>query len=127
MNKQPQQRPVFLNLSKIHMPVMAVISIAHRLTGLLMFLSIPFVVYLMSLSLQSPQGYLDALRYLDLPLVKLLGLVLIWSVAHHLLAGIRYILIDFDWGVDKAMGRLTAKAVLVVAVIVALIYGGSML
>jgi len=126
MNKQPE-RPVFLNLSKIHMPVMAVMSIAHRLTGLLMFLFIPFVVYLMSLSLQSPQGYRDALLYLDLPLVKLLALVLIWSVAHHLLAGIRYILIDFDWGVDKAMGRMSAKAVLVVAVIVALIYGGSML
>lgn len=126
MNKQPE-RPVFLNLSKIHIPVMAVMSIAHRLTGLLMFLFIPFVVYLMSLSLQSPQGYRDALLYLDLPLVKLLALVLIWSVAHHLLAGIRYILIDFDWGVDKAMGRMSAKAVLVVAVIVALIYGGSML
>ncbi|MGB5426966.1 MAG: succinate dehydrogenase, cytochrome b556 subunit, partial [Gammaproteobacteria bacterium] len=62
----PNQRaaPVFLNLFRIHFPVGAVTSIAHRISGVLMFLSLPLLIYLLDISLQGPAGFDRALGYL---------------------------------------------------------------
>ena len=57
--------PVFLNLFRIRFPVGAVTSIAHRLSGLLLFLSFPVLVYWLDLSLRDPAGYAHAREWLD--------------------------------------------------------------
>jgi succinate dehydrogenase / fumarate reductase, cytochrome b subunit len=108
-----RKRPVHLNLAKIRLPVGGVMSIIHRLTGVSMFLSIPLFIYLLDRSLISEQGYAEALRLLHTPLGKLMLFALMWSLMHHLLAGIRYLLIDVDLGVDKPTARTTALLVIV--------------
>lgn len=106
------KRPVYLDLTRIDMPVMAVLSVAHRITGILMFLSIPFVIYLLDLSLGSPQGYEAAISLLDSGLFRLIVLLLLWCFAHHFFAGIRYFMLDLDIGVDVKNGRKSAWCVL---------------
>ena len=88
------KRPVHLNLTKIRLPVGGVMSIIHRLTGVLMFVSIPLLIYLLDRSLISAQGFAEAVHLLHTPLGKLMLFGLMWSLMHHLLAGIRYLLID---------------------------------
>jgi succinate dehydrogenase / fumarate reductase cytochrome b subunit len=109
------KRPVHLNLTKIRLPVGGVMSIIHRLTGVLMFVSIPLLIYLLDRSLISAQGFAEAVHLLHTPLGKLMLFGLMWSLMHHLLAGIRYLLIDVDLGVDKATARMTALLVIVAA------------
>lgn len=94
-------RPFFLNLVKIHLPVTGFVSIFHRISGLLLFLAIPFSVYLLDISLQGEAGFIKAADILHMPLVQLVSLLLLWSIVHHLLAGIRFLLTDFDIGLEK--------------------------
>ncbi len=122
MNKQ--SRPVYLNLFQIKMPIMAIMSILHRASGALLVLAIPYFAYLFSISLESEQGFMFVQQHLSGIFVKLLMLALGWGIMHHLLCGIRFLLIDFEIGVDKATGRLTAWTVTIVAASVAMVIGG---
>ena len=116
-----QQRPVHLNLVRIRLPIGGIMSIIHRITGVLMFLAVPVLIYLLDLSLISEAGYREAIAMLHSPLGIVLLFGLMWSLSHHLLAGIRYLLIDIDLGVEKEPARRSALAVTVVAPVLALV------
>lgn len=117
-------RPVFLDLTRIHMPVNALVSIAHRLSGLLLFLAIPLVLFVLSLSLRDENGYAQARALLDGGAMKLLALLVCWALAHHLLAGLRFLLIDLGVGVDRDSSRRSAWLVNIVSGIALLVLGG---
>ena len=104
------QRPVFLDLQVLgpKMPLVAIMSILNRVTGALMFVTAPFMVWLLGLSLAGSGGYQQALAVLDSFLGKLWLIALLWAVTHHMLAGIRFILIDVDLGVEKEQAQKTA-------------------
>ncbi len=109
--KHRREGPIYLNLLRIRMPVTAWVSIAHRLSGVLLFLAIPLMAFLLDRSLSSESGYqwvvdLAATVWFQIPL----GLVL-WSVIHHLFAGIRFLLIDIDIGVELASAKTSAWVV----------------
>ncbi len=104
-------RPFFLNLIKIRLPVTGFVSILHRISGLLMFLAIPFSVYLLDISLQGKQGFNRAAEIMSMPLLQLASLILLWSIIHHLIAGIRFLLTDFDIGLQKNQATQSAWAV----------------
>ena len=110
-----KNNPVFLNLFQIHLPVAGVMSIAHRIAGVLLFVSIPFWLYLLNMSLMSPEGYDQALQILKSAWLLPVNLILLWAAMHHLLAGIRYLLLDIDIAIEKPFYRLTALAVIVMA------------
>lgn len=112
-------RPRFLNLLLIRMPVGALTSIGHRISGVFLFLCIPLGVFLLDLSLQGPDGFEQAVRQLSTPGLRLAEVIVAWSLAHHFLAGIRFLLIDLELGVDKAPARMTALAVNVAAPVLA--------
>lgn len=116
-----KKRPVFLDLTRIDMPVMAVLSVAHRITGIVMFLSIPAVIYLLGLSLSSPQGYETVTSLFDSGLFRLVLLIALWCFAHHFFAGIRYFMLDLDIGVDVVNGRKSAWCVLGAGLVVTVI------
>lgn len=120
-NKKPDTRPVYLDLRRIRQPVTAIASIGHRISGVLLFLSIPFVIWMLGQSLRSPQGYQQITELLDHGLVKLVALVLAWSAAHHFLAGVRFLLLDMDIGVQLQAARRSAMAVNALALVVVLI------
>ena len=121
-------RPVYLNLLKIRLPITGVVSIAHRISGLLLFIAIPFSIYIVDLTLASESGFEQGMRLLEHPLVQMILLIILWSFVHHLLAGIRYLALDFDLGVEKTSSRISALIVFVSEIIILVaIIGGFML
>ncbi|MGD8615970.1 MAG: succinate dehydrogenase, cytochrome b556 subunit, partial [Gammaproteobacteria bacterium] len=86
--------PKFLNLFLIKLPPGGVVSIAHRVSGVLLFLATPFIAWLFALSLQSGEGFQQARAWLESPVVVVSGVLLVWSLCHHLLAGVRHLLLD---------------------------------
>ena len=106
--KKTRNRPVYLNLFQIRMPVTAVLSFAHRVSGVLLFLMIPVLIYLLDLSLQGPQGYAHANSIINGWGFKITGVLVVWAFAHHLLAGVRFLLIDLAIGVEKEIARKSA-------------------
>ncbi len=121
MTTNAQRRPVFLDLTKIRLPVAGLMSIGHRISGVVMVLGIPALIYLLDKSTSSPEGF-AAVRETatGLPFKVLLFLAL-WALMHHFLAGIRYLLLDVDVGVDKPVYQQTAIAVLAAAPLLALL------
>lgn len=118
---QTSNRPVFLHLLQIHLPLTGWISILHRITGALLFLLLPLPIYLWQRSLESEAGYAQVLDWLESWPPRLLVLLLLWWFAHHLFAGIRYLLLDLDYGVGLAQARVSARLVLLGDALVLLI------
>ena len=118
-----QNRPKNLDLTKIKLPITAQVSILHRISGVLLFLSIPFFIYLLQLSLSNEQGYAEAVALVDNLFVKLVLFVLLWALMHHLLAGIRFLLIDVDIGVKIDAARKSAKHAIISGIVSAVILG----
>lgn len=105
-------RPVYLNLLKIRLPFTGIVSFAHRISGVLLFLALPFVVYLLDLSIESEKSFIKVQEILNQPSMLVLQILLLWSIVHHFFAGIRFLLIDTDVGVEKTQARLGAWLVL---------------
>jgi succinate dehydrogenase / fumarate reductase cytochrome b subunit len=114
--------PRFLNLLKIKLPPGGIASIAHRISGVLMFLSIPLVAWLFARSLENEVAYLEVVRLMQSPPAVPISLLLVWSLSHHLLAGIRHLLLDIDIGMEKAQARASAWLVNVGALVLTAIY-----
>ena len=120
-------RPVFLNLTKIHFPVAAVVSILHRFSGVLLSLIAPVLVYLFGLSVKDEQGFITVMRLLSSMPGKLITAFLVWNLAHHFFAGVRFLLMDLDIGVSKAKAAYSAWWVHIGAAGVAVLAFGLML
>ncbi len=103
-----KKRPVFLNLLQIRLPVTGVVSILHRVSGVVLALCVPLLIYLFDLSTRSPDAYAQALHLLGHPLVKLLATLGLWMLGYHVLNGVRVLLIDIDIGVQKTSARRSA-------------------
>jgi succinate dehydrogenase / fumarate reductase cytochrome b subunit len=116
-------RPKYLDLTRIKQPVTAVVSILHRISGLGLFLLLPFMLYLLHASLASPDSYVRYRGMIENPLVKLVLIGLVWAYMHHLLAGIRYLALDVHYGVELQPARYTSRAVLAVSLALTLILG----
>lgn len=101
-------RPVYLNLLKIRQPVTAVLSILHRLSGMVMVLLLPGFIFLLSLSLRDQAGFDEVAQLISSTPAKIMAVGLCWVLAHHLLAGLRFLILDFDIGVERAVARRTA-------------------
>ena len=121
------RRPVHLNLFKIKLPIAGIMSIIHRATGLFMVFALPYLIYLLDLSLSGPTGYADAATQLHGLFGALFVFLLMWSLAHHLLAGIRYLLIDVDVGVEREIARQSALGVVIAGPLLGLLLAGGVL
>jgi len=121
------RRPVHLNLFKIKLPIAGIMSIIHRATGMFMFVALPYLIYLLDLSLSGPAGFAEAVESVHGFVGTVFVFLIMWSLSHHLLAGIRYLLIDVDLGVEKEMARQTALAVVVAGPILGLLLTGGVL
>jgi succinate dehydrogenase / fumarate reductase cytochrome b subunit len=121
-----RRRPVFFDLTRIQMPVGAVTSIAHRASGILLALCLPYLLYLFQLSLQGPDGYQSVVSLFHITGFKAAVLLFIWALAHHLLAGIRHLLSDIDIGSRLHAARASAWFVNCCAVAFALLGMGAL-
>jgi len=127
MAESKRRRPVFFSLLQIQMPVGALTSITHRVTGIFLALSIPFSVYVLDLSLQGPQGYAQVIAWFDKFAFRVTAIILVWALAHHLLAGVRHLLSDIDVGSQLPAARCSAWIVNLGGVVVALLAAGVLL
>ena len=116
-------RPKYLSLPallfEIRLPVPGWVSILHRISGALLFF--PFTAWLLFLldtSLTSEQGFNQIKnQYLAATPVKLGMLLFVWAFCHHFCAGIRYLFLDLDKGVDLKTARLTSWITLVASLV----------
>lgn len=115
------KRPVNLDLSTIQFPLPALTSIAHRITGVILFIGLIFAFWALDKSLSSPAGF-EAVRdaLASNFLVKLIAWGLLSALAFHFVAGIKHLLMDIDigvtleGGVKKAQITVVASAVLII-------------
>ena len=112
-NNNTDLRPVFLDLLRIRQPITAIASIAHRVSGVLLVLSLPAVIWLLDRSLRSPESYAQVVEQLGTPWAKALVLAVAWAAAHHFFAGIRFLLLDFDIGVELETATKSAYGVII--------------
>lgn len=121
------RRPFFLNLLIIRLPVAGYMSILHRVSGAWLVLAIPGLLWLLQHSLASPGGF-GAIRDFLHSWPGAAGLcLLLWALLHHLLAGIRYLLLDLDIGIERPAYRHSAWLVILAAPPLALLLTGGLL
>jgi succinate dehydrogenase / fumarate reductase cytochrome b subunit len=121
-----KKRPIFYNLSPLSLPLPGLVSILHRVSGAALFVSLYWLLCAFDTSLASQKDF-DAIRALfATPLVKFVGLGLAWAYLHHFCAGIRYLFLDMDRGVDLPAARKSSMAVLVVSLVLTLAVGAKL-
>ena len=118
---KPIERPIYLNLLRIHLPLPGWVSILHRLSGALLFAALPLGVWALSVSLADDAGFRRMADGVAHPLSRLFLLLLIWAFAHHLFAGLRHLALDVDWGVSLPRARQSSLAVLLAGGLVTLL------
>lgn len=126
MDRVVRKRPKYLNLFEIKLPVAGYASILHRISGFGLFLMLPFLIWLLELSLGSRESFERLQEIVAHPLAKLLLIGLLWAFLHHFCMGIRILLIDIHVGVDKAQASNSAKMVLAVSLPLTLILGAKL-
>jgi succinate dehydrogenase / fumarate reductase cytochrome b subunit len=109
-------RPKHLDLTKIRLPLPALVSIMHRVSGAVLFLFIPMLLWLWQESLVSPQSFAAFKAVVSQPWMKLILLGLLWGYLHHVCAGIRHLALDLDYGTEYAAAQAASKAVLAVSI-----------
>lgn len=121
-------RPVFLELWRIRLPASGYVSILHRISGVLMVLTIPVAAWLLERALSGPQGFEQTAAVLSSWPARLALLLLTWSLLHHIFAGIRFLLLDVHIGLDRRIARqsaLTAIAAGIAATLVVIFLTGG--
>jgi succinate dehydrogenase / fumarate reductase cytochrome b subunit len=105
-------RPKYLSLQallfEIRLPIAGRLSILHRVSGALLFVSLVWLLWMLDRSLASEADFDRIRHYARLWPVKLSLIGLVWAYCHHFCAGIRYLFLDLDKGVDKETAQLTS-------------------
>ncbi len=117
------KRPVNLDLRSLKYPPMAIASILHRISGLVMFLLLPIMLCYLGTSLHSQESFDELQGHLASPWSKLMLLGFGAAWVYHVLAGIRHMLMDIGIGESLAAGRRSAIAVIGLAVVLTLFLG----
>ena len=107
-----KRRPKNLNLFTIRLPINAVVSILHRVSGVGLFLSLPLILLAFQYSTRSVESYIALVNLLDTWLSKLLLIGLAWAFFHHFFAGIRHLLQDIHWMTSLNNARLSSRILL---------------
>jgi len=109
---RPQIRNIHVTqILQYKLPPPGMVSILHRVSGALLFLALPLLLWLFDLSLMSELSFARLVEVASHWFGKLVLLALIWAFLHHLIAGIRYLLLDLHVGVEKSAARTSALAV----------------
>lgn len=118
-----KQRPVNLDIGTISLPITSYVSIAHRLSGVFLFVAVALFIWLLDASLSSEAGFNALKEDLQSPVCKLIIWAGLAGLAYHLVAGIRHLIMDFGVGESLEGGRLGAKLVVVFSIILILAAG----
>ena len=134
------KRPEFRNINAItdlpsyRLPLAALVSILHRISGAIMFLLLPFIIWMFDTSVSSEISFAKFKAAFNLGigfvpgwLIKLVALALIWAFVHHFIAGLRHLWEDVNHGaVSKEFGRKSAAGTLVLSLALLLVLGAKL-
>ena len=109
-------RPFNLNLLTIRFPRTAIVSILHRISGVLIFLILPVLLYALQCSTQSAASFEQIKTFLSLPLSKLFVWFILSVFLCHILAGLRHLSMDMGIGETLKAARFSAALVLTLVV-----------
>ena len=116
-------RPKYLNLLQIRMPLPAIVSIMHRVSGAVLFFALPLMLWWLQQSLASGRTFAGFQSMFSSPLFKLVMIALLWGYLHHLCAGLRHVVMDLHYGLELKTVRLTSMLVLVVSITLTAVIG----
>ncbi len=105
-----------LQIIRYRLPAAGVVSILHRVSGAMMFLLLPFILYLFDLSITSEISFDSLKGFTSHWFVKLLILAVSWGYLHHFCGGIRHLIMDAHIGLSKEEARKSAHMVFLVSV-----------
>lgn len=117
-------RPVYLNLWRIKFPIPAIVSILHRISGVVIFLGLPLLLYLLSQSLSSQDSFdhLATTAFAN-PVIKCAVWVVLSALIGHFWAGVRHLLMDMGIGEGLHAGRISAIVVLAITAVMIVVLG----
>lgn len=118
-----KQRPVNLNLSTIKMHPAANASIMHRISGVIMVFAIGILLWTLSLSLSSAEGFAQIQSLLDGVFFKLIIIGIVSALIYHVLGGIRHLLMDLGHFEELASGNATAKLIIALWLVLTVLVG----
>lgn len=134
--KRPEFRNInaFSDLPSYRLPAAGWVSILHRISGVLMFLLMPFIIWMFDTSLSSEISFArfraafnSGLGFVPGVLVKLVALALIWAFLHHIIAGVRHLWMDLSHeAVSKEFGANSAKATLAISLLLTVVLGAKL-
>ncbi|HEU6455477.1 MAG TPA: succinate dehydrogenase, cytochrome b556 subunit [Roseateles sp.] len=138
MTESVKTRPVYTNIHvtqivSYRLPAAGWVSILHRVSGLLMFVLLPFVIWMFDSSLSSEISYdgftnVFAAGVAGIPawFVKLVALGLLWAYLHHFIAGVRHLWMDATHSVSKAQGYSSAIVTLALSLALTVVLGAKL-
>ncbi len=138
MAETVKPRPEFRNIHvtqivRYRLPAAGIVSILHRISGALMFLLLPFVIWLFDASLSSEvsfdrfrSAFIVGIGFVPAWFVKLVCLGLIWAYLHHLIAGIRHLWMDVTHQMSKEQGSRSAIVTLVLSIALTVVLGAKL-
>jgi succinate dehydrogenase / fumarate reductase cytochrome b subunit len=118
MPEPSQKRFTNINIAQIiryRLPAAGMVSILHRVSGAMMFLLLPFILYLFDLSITSEISFAYLQGFASHWFVKLMILAISWGYLHHFCGGIRHLIMDAHIGLTKEGSRNSARVVFVVS------------
>jgi len=105
-----KQRPVNLELSTIKFPITAIVSITHRISGVILFAGVAVLLWLLDASLASEEQFNALREVLTSPIWQLVIWAVLVALGYHAVMGLRHLIMDLGWGESLEGGRLGAKA-----------------
>jgi len=122
------------DLRTYRLPPAGIVSILHRISGLIMFLLMPFIIWMFDTSISSEISFArfkaafnSGLGFVPGVLIKLVALALIWAYLHHFIAGLRHLWMDVSHAaVTKEFGKTSALATLVLSIALTVVLGAKL-
>jgi succinate dehydrogenase / fumarate reductase cytochrome b subunit len=132
-NKRPEFRNInaFKDLPTYRLPPAGIVSILHRISGVLMFVLLPLVMWIFDASISSEISFARLRNAFGTGatgvLLKLVGLALIWAYLHHFIAGVRHVWMDVSHAaVSKQFGDTSAKITLIASLLLTVVLGAKL-
>lgn len=112
------------DLQTIRFPITAIASILHRVSGVITFIAVGILLWLLGTSLSSPEGFQQAADIMDGFIVKFIMWGILTALAYHVIVGIRHMLMDFGYLEETfEAGQRSAKISFVITVVLSLLAG----
>lgn len=121
MNK----RPVNLDLRTIRMPFTATLSILHRISGIVIFLGMPMLLWLFSMSLSSAENFAEMMSLLDNMIYRLMFFGILMALGYHIIAGIKHLFMDKGIGETEKSSKVASILVVTLSLILFVLLGAQ--